>query len=263
MIASIRTLYVAGGSPGEFDDEMAELTEGMGFDLHEDFAATLGPYATLYHAPSEGPLGLNATMILGVKDNERLHETLEIIAEAWMQSDETTFVERRKLLGAKIWIAGFRGGLSPNPTFALTDEALVINFLSPAPVAQFLRLQCGEGKRWQPPESLRTMVKQAKGQVTGVSYLDAAPLARIAVTSTPLLVSMLRNAYPKLSVDMVDFPDPEAVAAPLFPAISVHTVDKEGLHYRCDSPLPLVGAGIIEMTLTSWLTVPYMLSMAF
>ncbi|MEO1994860.1 MAG: DUF1559 domain-containing protein, partial [Planctomycetaceae bacterium] len=230
----------------QVDGILAQLPAMIGFDPQKELFGTLGNVACVYGDPRQGGwFGMSFGLAVQVKDAETLTTTLNRLiqmaqAEAGPQELAIT---RSKKQGRDIVTFEIGGGFV-NPSFAVDKDWLIIGML-PQTVEAFLMRLDGNLTVWKPTASYDRAFGELPKQFTSITVSDPRKSYRALVGAAPFLLGFAQGASRqllggmKLPITVADIPPAEAVSRPLYPNISVCTVDDTGVRFTSRSSLPM------------------------
>jgi hypothetical protein len=235
---------------------IAALPDILGFDLKKGLLDPLGNVICVYGDTRQGMFGMGMGLVLKVDDAKTLRNTaddiLEIVAEQF--GAQELAIRRNQKQGREIVTLEIGGGFV-NPSFAVDDGWLVVG-LFPQTVEAFLLRVDGKLTNWKPSTTYEEGFAELPKQFTSIAATDPRKSYRAILGIVPVILPaiqaglrqtrMLFGHGIELSISVADFPPAEQVARPLFPNLSVCTVDAEGIHWTSRTSLPsipLLGAG--------------------
>lgn len=232
----------------------------LGFDPKADLFDALGNVYCLYGDSRGGVLGIDFAAVVQVKDAKKLRTTIDQIlkmATGQVPPNQVS-VRRTKKHGREIVTIEAAEGVF-NPAFVIDDEWMCIGLFPQTVEAFVLRLD-KKLSPWEPTESYAEAFEAVPKEFTSVTAADPRKMYRTLIGLSPVLMPIVRQGVKatarqagmdvpedfRLPVDLADFPPGELVARPLFPNVTVTTVDEGGVRWTTRSSLPgfpLMGGG--------------------
>lgn len=246
--------------PPEAREEFQKVVDGLpdmvGFDPRNDLLEPLGNVACAYSEPDLEffglPLGFGVA--ISVDDADKLGTTLsKLTARAERMAPPDQFsVQRSQRMGRDMVTLEIGGGFV-NPTYVVDDDWLVIG-LTPQTVQSFaLRVDEKLG-RWS-PEDHANVLAEVPEEFTSISFTDPRPAVRSLAAAAPTLVGFAQGGIRqtgqfgpnfRMPITAADIPPAELITRPLFPNVTVGTVDDDGMTTvaRASLPaMPSIGSG--------------------
>lgn len=220
----------------------------LGFDPKKELLDCLGNVHVAYVDPKHGLFGFGGTVALQVKDAKTLQQTIDMLldrlkAELGGQVDEKQFkivtTEKQGRKNTTFQIMGF-----VNPSFTIDKQWLAFA-VSPQGVETFVSRQEGKLPRWSPSAEQQEGLKLLPEKFVSISITDPRVAYEAIIGAVPMLMGAMSQANLALPVSLADLPSAELVGKPLFPNISVSTVDSQGLRTvtrQSSHPIPLLGS---------------------
>ncbi len=228
---------------------ISQLPVLLGFDLKKDLLDALGNVVCVYGDPSQGMFGMGFGVVFKVDDARKLRETLNEILG--MAAERTTprqlVIHRNKKQGREIVTLEIAGGMF-NPSFAIIDEDWLAIGLFPQTVDAFLLRLDKKLAKWTPSPPYRDALSAVPRRFTSIAVSDPRETYRTLLGWAPMLMSFMQMGMKRAGlgadvpwpVTVVDLPPAEQVARPLFPNVSVCTVDDKGIHWTSRTSLPSI-----------------------
>ncbi len=211
----------------------------LGFDPQTGLFDALGDQVCIYSDSRQGMLGLGFGMVFKVKDAEKLQGTFDAIVSALTVNsprEEIAYVRTHKHEREFVTLEIANGAF--NPTYAIDDNWLAIGLFPQVTEAFFLRVD-NRLPRWTPTAAHREALTELPKEFTSIAVTDPAKTYRallgLAPIALPAIKVALRTApqpMRNLELSLAELPPPELVAQPLFPNVSVGTVDAAGAHWQ-------------------------------
>jgi len=234
----------------EFDRARKAAEEQLGFSVQDDVLAGLGSRMVIYNSASEGGLfvtGLCAS--ISVRDASRVEKVIEKIrrlAESEQNPERPEFAVRQSEVDGKTlhYIQFLREPIPFAPAWCVTESELVVG-ITPQMVKAHISRN-GEGAEFLKKTGLDKHV--ARGDVTGVSYLDPKLMYQVLYTYANLGVCAGASALEKelgIRADLTKFPSYGVISRHMRPTIGVSRATKEAWIGESYATGPTVGVGTI------------------
>ena len=234
---------------------LAFLPQMLQFDPKEELLDSLGNVVCIYGDPRQTYLGIGAGLAISVKDADQLRKTLDVVAGTLVETiadPNALSIRGTNKHGRKIVTFEIGGGFM-NPAYAVDDEWLVIGLMPQSVEAFLLRL---DNKRqgnhiglanWKPTRSYQQAFDELPKEFVSISVMDPRKSYRALLGAAPWLMGFVQGGMRQsgmfgpnveLPFSVADLPPAEAVARPLFPNVSMTTVDEDGIHCQSRQSLP-------------------------
>jgi len=236
------------GPPGA--DAVAEglldqLPAIIGFDPKKDLLDHFGDVVCIYDDPNQGPFGMGVGIVVKVKNAKVLRRTLnDLLERAGTVAPRNQFhVWRKKSHGQEIVTVEIARVL--NPSFVVTDQWMCIG-LFPQTVEAFLLRVDKKLPAWKPTFEQQQALAEMPKRFSSITITDPRESYRLLVGLAPALMSAakfgLSQAGTGVKLDdfpiaVSDLPPAEVVTNPLFPNVSMRTVNKDGIRWQSRSSL--------------------------
>lgn len=251
------------GTP-EVAQHLAMAKTMIGFDPVEDLLDHLGDTIVGFFDPSASALMPAAGLLVQVDDSAKLLATLSKLEALAMQfAGENAKFRTKELNGRSIHIVQFSGpGAFFSPSWTIDKGWLVIGS-TPQTVEAHVKRVDGKLASWQAPPEIAAALKAFPQKFVSLSYSDPRPGIRSVMSYASTGISFAELAMVEwrkqreqagqkvddsveFPITAEDVPVAEEVVSPLFPNLSVATVDADGVRwYSRDSlpGLPIPGGG--------------------
>jgi hypothetical protein len=219
---------------------LKEMHSVLGIDLRKDLLESLGDRMVEYTSPAEGPLTLGQTLLLRVKDADKLHTALaQAIKGLGAAAGTEVRVKKRAYRGVDMRLVMVKQqGFIFVPTYAVVDGWLVVS-LFPQNVEGFIARSRGELPCWKPAPVVEESLRKLPSKFVGISYTDPRPTFQQLLSLAPLLGGITANLNPSLNFDVGSLPNGQEVTRHLFPNVSVTTDDGATLRHESRGSLSL------------------------
>ncbi len=233
----------------EFTKQVNDL---LGVDLRKDLLGSLGDRFAIYTSPGEGPFVLGQTLLLKVKDAEKLEGTLEqIIKNLSAAVGREIRIKKRDYRGVAIReIYVQEKGFIFVPTYTIHKDWMVLSWY-PQPVQAFVQRSKGELTTWKPSDQTKSLLSKLPSEFVSISYSDPRPLVKQLMSFAPIIAGVVSSFNPSLNFEVGSLPATQEVTKYLFPNITVTTDDGKTIRQQSlDSvSLPLDVGGLDVYTL--------------
>ncbi len=228
----------------EFTKQANDL---LGVDLRKDLLGSLGDQVAYYTSPGDGPFTLGQTVLVKVKDAEKLQSTLEqIIKGLGTAAGKQVRIKKRDYRGVvlhEVYVQ--QQGFIFVPTYAIHKDWLVVGFF-PQAVQAFVQRGKGEMAAWKPSPLVRDSLDKLPKEFISISYSDPRPSLKQLMSIAPLIGGTVSSLNPQLNFEVGTLPNTQEVTKHLFPNVSVTTDDGKTLRQdsRDSLALPFDIAGL-------------------
>jgi hypothetical protein len=253
---AVQALEIASAAAGGNDDKQVQtaiqdFNRRVGIDVRKDLLGSLGARTALYSSPSEGVFTLGTGVVLEVKDEAKLHDSLKAALKALpaLLGDNIT-VRKQRYQGSDVYsIRVAKEGFFFLPSFAVHKKQLVAG-LYPQIVQGYLQRAEGKLTTLKPTPLMNEAFEAARKdrcRVVALTVSDPRPGVKQLLSLAPLAGAAIDSAYPD-SFDVSKLPNAQVLAEPLFPGVSVVTDDGEVIRFenRSALALPLFDLGGVE-----------------
>ncbi|HVJ68823.1 MAG TPA: DUF1559 domain-containing protein, partial [Caulifigura sp.] len=181
---------------------------------------------------------------LPMADAARFRTTLGKIFElaAAVSNGEVVFEDVKKH-GRDMWVMRIRQAPIVAPTICIDKTFAHIGVVPQAIDMALLRTD-GKLPTWKPAGDTADGLKLMPTKMTGFSYNDTPLMYSRLIGQAPLLLGFIQTGVAQANpgfdfpLKAEDLPPAELVASPLFPNISVSTIDQEGMKSYTRNSLP-------------------------
>jgi len=221
----------------EFTKQANDL---LGVDLRKDLLGSLGDRLAYYTSPGDGPFTLGQTVLVKVKDADKLQSTLEqIIKSLGTAAGKQVRIKKRDYRGVvlhEVYVQ--QQGFFLVPTYAIHKDWLVIGFY-PQAVQAFVQRSKGEMAVWKPSPVVRESLDKLPKEFISISYSDPRPSLRQLMSIAPLIGGTVSSINPQLNFEVGTLPSTQEVTKHLFPNVSVTSDDGKTLRQDSRDSLAL------------------------
>ena len=238
-----------------FDEEFGQFQEMIGGHPRDVFSAGLGDLFCVYNDPTSMPLpiGIGPVVVASVADREVLETTLRKLSTmAQAEANGEFTIRESEKDDATFFSVQIQGGVPVVPTIMVTDKWIVGCIMPGAAQSFAARLQ-GRLKSWQPSEEVENALAAMPKEFASISVSDPRPGYQTMMTWAPMGVGMLEsNVLPEISrqnpdiqmpFGIQDLPSAQELVEPMFPNVSVSTVDEQGAHVTSRQSVPGLPVG--------------------
>jgi hypothetical protein len=226
---------------------LKQADAAVGVDIRKDLLGSLGDRMVQYNSPAEGVFTFGQTIMVKVKDAQKLEESLEkAIKSLAMLTNADVKIKSRKYRGVdmrEVYV-GEKGFIFV-PTYTIHNGWLVIGYYPQLVQGYILRAK-GELKAWKPGPSARKSLDMLPKEFLSVSVSDPRPSVKQILALAPLIGGAVRSFFPDTKFDVGLIPNSHEVCKHLFPNVTV--VADEGkvvrIHTRASLGLPFDVAGL-------------------
>lgn len=247
LLKEVATLV---GSEQLLDAMIGQTSEIVGFNLERDLFATLGDMTCVYADPNQGFLGWGGAIAIKVKDAKKLRETAGKILQLVAQEASGEFEFRSVPRYGREIIAMEFSGVPFGPAFVIDDDWLVIGLQSQTVEAFLLRLD-GKLPTWSPSQMHQQALAELPKKYSSIMVSDPRESVRTIVGLAPTILAFVQMGFNQQArftggeamqfpINATDIPPAELIARPLFPNVSVSTVDDQGIHCTSRSSMPAI-----------------------
>lgn len=224
-----------------------QANQFLGVDLRKDLLGSLGSQLAYYNSPSDGPFTLGRTVLLKVKDADKLQSALEQIIQSLAAAAGTEVrIKKRDYQGVVVREVHVKAqGFIFVPSYAIHKDWLVIGWY-PQAVQAFVQRSKGGLAVWKPSPSAKESLDKLPKEFVSISYSDPRPTMKQLLSIAPLIAGAVSSFNPQLNFEVGSVPSAQEVTKHLFPNLSVTSDD--GKILRQDSldslALPLNISGL-------------------
>ncbi len=238
-------------------DELREkFKEQVGFDLVDDILHPLGDTFAGFVDPAASGMIPAGALLIEVEDAKKLLEALGKVEQFGMEFAGVNAKFRRKdVNGRTLHTIQFAGPVAFfSPSWVVDKGWLIIGSTSQTVEAHLKRID-GKLPHWQPTEDVADALKQLPQKFSSFAYSDPRGGLRSVLNLAPTGISFAElgmvewrkereragkkvDESAEFPISGDDIPPVEEVLSPLFPNLSVSTVDDEGIKWYSRNSLP-------------------------
>jgi hypothetical protein len=236
---------------GQVDGMIGALPQMLGFDLKTDLLDPLGNIVCIYGDTRQGFFGMGTGLVLKVDDAAKLRSTIDtILARITAMTGGNLGVIRAEKHGRQILLLEFQGAFSGGG-IVVDDEWMAVGLLPQTVEAFLLRLD-GKLTNWSPSRSYQQGLDELPKKFTSIVAMDPRKSYRVIMGLAPLLLNAgmvglkearLIDRDAEAPISLADIPPAEQVSRPLFPNLTVNTIDENG--FMCTSRTSLPGIPLL------------------
>lgn len=233
----------------QLETTLKQLPQELGLDVKQDFLDPLGNVICVYDDPQQGSFGFGAAVAISLDNPARFSDSLNaLLTRLADQFPNTMGIVRTRKQGREIVTIQFQDNGRPLPigiSYVVDEKWLAVGLMPQALEAFLLRLD-GKLPTAQKSPAFAEIVKGVPEQFTGLTVSDPRKTYGAILSWSPWLLSAAQMAMNQsreslpLPFTAADLPPAEMVVRPLFPNVSVTTVDPSGIRTDSSSSLPSV-----------------------
>jgi len=221
-----------------------KVKDELGFDIRQDLLAPLGDTICFYASPGEGFLGLGFGVALSLKDSDQLAQTIDKIAEGLNSGRHRVPVQLdiSEKYDRKFISTLFEIDRKPFRVGAIgVDQKWLVAGIMPQAVTSFFLRQDKKLPQWKPSEEVKAALDELPDNYASLSVMDVRAAVKTWMNLANVIVPFVESGIRQqrllppdapFPIRASDLPPAELVAAPLFPNVSVCTIDSKGMHWN-------------------------------
>ncbi|MCR9199597.1 MAG: DUF1559 domain-containing protein [Planctomycetaceae bacterium] len=238
-----------------FEQGFEQFQAMIGGHPRDVFSAGLGDLFCVYNDPTSMPIpvGIGPVVVASVADRDVLEGTLRKLSEIAQSEARGEFsVRESEKDDATFFSIQIQGGVPVVPTIMVTDK-WIVGSLMPGAAQSFAARLKGRLKSWTPNEEVENALAALPKEYASITVSDPRPGYRTMMTWAPMGLGMMEaNVVPELAqrnpdirmpFGLQDLPSAQELVEPMFPNVSVSTVDESGAHVLTRSSVPGVPVG--------------------
>ncbi len=223
----------------EIEDSYGQFQNDLGFQI-QDLLTSLGPKHVVYADSANAFAGMGVGVCLEVKDAIQLNRVIETVLAKIPQGRGGPQIVRSKKYGRDLVSIG-QQGVPMWPTFCIDKDWMIVA-LTPQMVESFLLRRDGKLDAWAPSKEVAESLKGLPKDMLSLTVSDPRPLIVAMGQYAPLLQSMMPPG-----VKALELPPSDLMTKPLFPNVSVCSVEDGVIHWQSRDSLPsLPGVGSLS-----------------
>ncbi len=237
-------------SPPQMQEELSngqqQVQDVLGFNPKTALFEPLGDLACVYTDPEQGLLGMGTGVVISVDDADKFSLSMKKIIDLIREmSDGQVDIRRQTKRGREL--ITFRFAKQAEVGAVMIDKNWVVAGLMPQTCEAFALRLDGKLPRWKPnaeqAAAFATMPREFSSVALGDPRLGWSTLMKIApaVMVGLEVAAKEEGMFPEdmvLPIGPADIPPAELVTKPLFPNLTIATVDRNGLHTTSRQSLP-------------------------
>lgn len=238
----------------QVDGALEQIQRTVGFDPKTDLLEPLGDIACVYTDSNQGLLGLGTGLVVSVDDAPALRGTVNKLIGVIQEAVGPDFGIRRTEKQGRELITFRFAERAEAGALMIDDKWMVVSLMPQTCEALALRLD-GKLPGWKPNPEQSAALAAVPREFTSISLgdprlawgtlLKLAPAAMVALE----VAAKEESIIPKdllIPIGPADLPPAELVTGPLFPNVTVATVNDDGFSTTSRQSLPgvpLLGGG--------------------
>jgi hypothetical protein len=228
-------------------DELPKLREGLkqlddllGVSVRKELLEALGDRYVQYTSPTDGPLFFGQTVLVQVKDPEKLEAALEqAIKGIGKVANIEVSTKKRTYHGATLHEVHVRQqGFIFVPTYTIHKGWLAFSYYPQAVQSYVLRAE-GQLPAWKPDGHTHEALEKLPKEFVSISVSDPRPMVKQLLALAPLIGAGVNSALPDSKFDVGLIPNGHEATRHLFPNVAVSTVDDHALRLETRASLAL------------------------
>jgi hypothetical protein len=224
----------------EVRNGLKQFNEALGVDLRKDLLGALGDKLVVYNSPGDGPLSLGTTVMIKVKDAEKLQGVVsQIVKSLAAKAGGQVVLKKRTYRGVELREVYVREkGFPFVPTWTIHDGWLIVGFF-PQSVQGYIQRSKGELPAWKPDGRAMQSFDQLPKEVLGMTWSDPVPSMRTIMSFAPLIGGFYKSFNPESTFEEGSIPTTQEVTHHLFPNVGVFTDDGKTVRFESRDSLLL------------------------
>jgi hypothetical protein len=211
----------------------------LGVNVRDELLGSLSGPLIEYASPAEGALFFGHTILLRVKDANKLNQALNKLVKGLARlTGLDVRLTKRTCHGIELRELRFhQTGFFIVPTYAIHDGWFALG-LFPQPVQGFLLRAKGEVPHWQPDAQIQAALAKLPTRFTSIRMSDPRPAIKQLLSLGPLIAGAIQGfASPGTSIELDAIPNAHEVTRHLFANVAV--VTEQGGVFRSESRVSL------------------------
>jgi prepilin-type processing-associated H-X9-DG protein len=234
----------------QFQEMKDQLPALLGFDLYRELLDPLGNVLCLYGDAQNGFMGFGGGIAIQVDDPKTLRKTIEkLLAQLAVKFDNVIQIRSVQKHDREMIVFEF-DQFPFGPALSIDDNWFIIG-LSSQTVETFLLRLDDKLAGWKPTAEHQQALSMLPEKFTSITITDPRNTIRSLLGFVPMAIGGLQAARiamgrvsrdnpSKMQIRATDIPPAELVTNPLFPNVTVATVDKQGLYWTSRTSLPSI-----------------------
>lgn len=227
-----------------FDQQLGQIESQIGFSIRNDLLAPLKG-TMVFSMDGGGSQSFDSLLVsLQVADPDRFKATLAKVFDlASAASRGEVSFEKGNKYGREMSMMRIRQAPIVVPTICVDKKFVHIGLLPQAVDMALLRTD-GKLPKWKPEGDTAEAFKLMPAKMTGLSYSDAPTMYNRLIGQAPVILGFIQSGmaqvHPGIEFPLKadDLPPAEVVSSPLFPNLTVSTIDQEGMKSYSRNSLP-------------------------
>lgn len=235
---------------GQIDMGLKNFKKELKF-APQDLLGSLGSIHCLYTDSTQSLFGLGAVGLVQVKDQAKLVDCLKkllerIVAEVQLREPGNFQVGTSNEDDRTTFTLQFPKAPFVSPVISVGEDWMIVGLLPQAVNAQLMRMD-GRLFSWSIEEDLADSLEMLPGEITSLQVVDPTNTYKVLLGLAPTFVNFaemgLRQSGQlpqngRLAINANEIPPAELVVQPLFPNVTVTTVEENGWHAYSRQSLP-------------------------
>lgn len=219
---------------------LQRIDTALGVNVRQDLLGNLGGQVVFYSSPSDGPFTLGQTLMLKVKDPDKLRDALDqAIRGVGQAAGAEVSVKKRKYHGAELREVHVKQqGFIFVPTFTIHQGWLVVGYFPQQVQGYVLRAE-GIVPRWKPDAAVQAALKEMPREFVALSVSDPRPTVRQVLSIAPLVGGAVNSFVPDVKFDVGLIPNSHEVSRHLFPNVTAVYATPGGFRQEARASLAL------------------------
>lgn len=218
----------------------ANFEDRLGLKIRDDFLAGFGSLHVVYGDTSNTFGGIGVGLALQVQDAAKIRKVFDVLTPLIPDNPNGPRFARTKKRGREYLSFG-QPGVPFWPTAVVEENWLFVGITPQVVDSALLRLD-GRLPRWQPDEQIQAALAGWPEEYLSLTVSDPRTFVTGVAQMTPFLMAGLQTARQQAGQNAplpeADFPAAELIAQPLFPNVSVCTVEDGRIVWRSRSSVP-------------------------
>ena len=227
-----------------------QLPAQLGFDLKTDLLDHLGNVVCAYSDNNPSVFAMDLSIALQVEDAEPVRRIVnQLLGRLAAIANNQVLIKQHEKLGRNIIV--FEAPDLPvlSPALVVDDNWMAVG-LSPQSVESFLLRLDGKLPVWEPTAEHREALAALPSRFNSIVVSDPRQTIRAMLGFAPMLMGFMQSemnssnrggpVQDRTTISASDIPPAELVIQPLFPNLSVCTVDDRGVRWQSRTSVPSI-----------------------